>query len=474
MSGADLVVTGGTVVLDSELLEADVLIADGRVLALEARNARRIHDAETIDAHGALVLPGAVDVHTHIALPFGDFLTLDDFSSATRAAALGGTTTVLEFAIPQEGETTGAAVERRLRQADGLAHIDYGFHACVAREADEESLLDIASLAEMGVTSVKVFTAYRGIVMLELGEIQAVMEAAAGCGSLVMIHAETESIVERAIQDLEARGGLEPSNLPFARPPEAELDAARSVLDLAAVTRASVYLVHVTLPEVAASIARARRNGVVAFGESCPHYLLLDDSVYTSDHPELFVCSPPLRSTSAVEALWSHLGSELVGVHSDHCCFEREQKERYADDLTKIPPGVPGIQTRFPLMLSEALGGRISLEKLVSLVVTEPARLFSIPGKGSLLPGYDADIVIVDPSETTVVAGGMDMDTDYSPFEGRRLRGQIRDVLSRGRPLMRDGEWTNLPAAGSFLRRNRVSGSGGRASVRHALVSRAT
>jgi dihydropyrimidinase len=302
------------------------------------------------------------------------------------------------------------------------------------------------------VTSVKVFTAYRGVVMLELGDVRAVMEAAASCGSLVMVHAETESIVERSVYDLGARGNLDPSNMPLARPPEAEFDAARSVLHLAGVTGVSVYLVHVTLPEVARSIAHARKNGVAAFGESCPHYLLLEDSVYTSDHAALFVCSPPTRAASAAAALWSYLGTELVGVHSDHCCFDREQKCRYAGDLTKIPPGLPGIQTRLPLMLSEALGGRISLKKLVSLVATEPARLFSIPRKGSLLPGYDADVLVVDANDTTVVERGMDMDTDYSPYDGRRLRGRIRDVLSKGRLLVRDGNGpVSLPLGRSCI-----------------------
>jgi dihydropyrimidinase len=454
----DLVVTGGSVVLESQLLEADVVITGGRVSALTARGSPVGRDVETIDAGGLLVLPGAVDVHTHIALPFGEYFTLDDFSSATRAAVLGGTTTVLEFAIPQDEETPKDAVDRRLEQARGAAHIDYGFHACLVRSADEVSLGQLPSLAGDGITSVKVFTAYRDVVMLELDDIGAVMETAARCGSLVMVHAETETIIEESISDLRSQGRLDPANMPAARPSAAELDAAQSVLDLAARTGASVYLVHVTLPEVADAIAAARSRGVAAFGESCPHYLLLDESFYEAANPELFVCSPPLRPAPAVAGLWSYLGNELVGVHSDHCCFDSAQKGRHADDLTRIPPGLPGIQTRFPLMLSEALDGRLSLPDLVSLLATEPARTFSIPRKGALLPGYDADLVVVDPTGTTEVHGGMAMETDYSPFEGRRLRGQIRDVVSKGRVLVRDGEWTDLTASGSFLPRGRAPG----------------
>lgn len=455
-STTDLVIAGGTVVLESDLFEADLAVMDGKVSALTAPSDGIRQGVETIDARGCLVIPGGVDVHTHIALPFGEYLTRDDFSSATQAAALGGTTTVLEFAIPQEEETPRDAVDRRLLQAGGSAHIDYGFHSCVVLSADDVSLAQIPLLANMGITSVKVFTAYRDVVMLELDDVRAVMEAASQAGILVMVHAETETIIEEAVAGLRSRGGLDPGSMPRARPPEAELDAAKNVLKLAALTGASVYLVHVTVPEVAAAIASARSAGVAAFGESCPHYLLLDESLYESPTPELFVCSPPLRPAAAVSGLWAHLGTELVGVNSDHCCFDREQKKRLADDLTRIPPGLPGIQTRVPLMLSEALDGRMSLQKLVSLIATEPARTFSIPGKGTLLPGYDADVVVADPTDSTEIGGGMAMETDYSPFEGRRLRGRIRDVVSRGRVLVRDGEWMGAPPSGSFVPRGRA------------------
>jgi dihydropyrimidinase len=329
----DLLVRGGRVVTDSEILAADVTIEGGRVAALSAPGGARSRRMSTLDADGALVLPGGVDVHTHVALPFGEFSTRDDFASASRAAALGGTTTFLEFAIPAEGETPMEAVERRLVQARGVSHLDYGFHACVARTADQTSLEDIGKAARLGVTSVKVFTAYRGIVMLELGDVRAVMDATARAGSLVMVHAETESLVERALHELRAGGTIGARSSPRARPPEAELDAARSVLGLARATGCTVYIVHVTLPEVADAIAEARARGVAAFGESCPHYLLLDDSRYSSEGAELFVCSPPLRPSAAVAELWSRVGEQLTGIHSDHCCFDTSQKGRYAHDV---------------------------------------------------------------------------------------------------------------------------------------------
>lgn len=444
---------GGEIVLDSEILKADVTIRRGRVSALSAPGSASSEGVPVFDADGALVLPGGVDVHTHVGLPFGEFSTLDDFASASRAAAQGGTTTFLEFAIPTPDETPMAAVQRRMRQSEGVSHVDFGFHGCVARCADHESLEDVARLARMGVTSVKVFTAYRGIVMLELGDVRAVMEAAVRHGCMVMVHAETESLVERSIHDLRSEGLSHARYQARARPAEAELDAARSVLGLARVTGCPTYLVHVTLPEVADALAQARSQGVEAFGESCPHYLLLDESCYSSARPELFVCSPPLRPGAAAAALWSYLGHELIGVHSDHCCFNGAQKSQYAEDLTRIPPGVPGIETRLPLMLSEALNGRIGLTSLVEFCSSKPARLFGIPLKGSLLPGYDGDLLIVDPEGENEITGGLHMSTDFSPFQGRRLRGRIHTVVARGRVLIKDGEWTGLPAGGRFLKR---------------------
>lgn len=447
---------GGLVVLDSGVIAADVKIRDGRVAALELPGTTPAGDGTVVDAGGALVLPGGVDVHTHVGLAFGEFSTLDDFGAASRAAALGGTTTFLEFAIPGPDETPLQAVERRMRESENITHVDYGFHGCVARSADAAGLSDIARMAELGVTSVKVFTAYRGIVMLELGEIRAVMEAARRAGCLVMVHAETESLVERSVSDLREQGLTAARYQPRARPQEAELDAATSIIGLARSTGCSVYLVHVTLPEVAAAIGAASAEGLDVYGESCPHYLLLDESRYASDHPERFVCSPPLRPRAEVEGLWPHLGRGLVGVNSDHCCFDTAQKARYAGDLTRIPPGLPGIETRVPVMLSEALEGRITLSELVALCAAGPARLFGLPSKGSLLPGFDGDLLIVDPGSHTEVSGGLHMGSDMSPFEGRRLRGHIHTVASAGRVLVEDGEWKGRPAAGRFLRRNRT------------------
>jgi dihydropyrimidinase len=270
-----------------------------------------------------------------------------------------------------------------------------------------------------------------------------------------MVHAETESIVEQATAELRTQGRCAPRYHALARPQAAELDAARSVLDLARVAGAAVYLVHVTLPEVAAEIAAARARGVHAFGETCPHYLILDESVYQRPHPERYVCSPPLRPAASARGLWRRLGSELTGVHSDHCCFDSGQKAVHGGDSTLIPPGLPGVETRLPLMVSEALGGRLPLTDVVRLCASEPARLFGMPAKGSVLPGMDADLVVFDPAARGKV-GGLHMETDYSPFDGMELRGRVDTVVAGGKVLVEGRTWCATEPSGRFVRRRRL------------------
>ena len=452
----DLVVRGGTVVLESGQVPADVLVENGKVAGLVRNGSVGAGGARVIDAHGGLVLPGGVDAHTHIGITFGEFKTRDDFASATRAAALGGTTSFLEFAFPEPGEDPAEAVARRISEATGQAAIDFGFHAAIAQRADARALAGVGKSARMGAPSVKVFTAYRGIMMLELGDILAVMREAARSHSLVMVHAETEALIDGAVAELRHSRRAGARHHPKARPAAAELDAARSVLGLARESGAAVYLVHVTLPEVAAEIALARASGVRAFGETCPHYLLLDESVYARPHPERFVCSPPLRPAAAVKGLWAKLGDELTGVHSDHCCFDSTQKAVHASDSTRVPPGLPGIETRLPLMISAALEGRLAMQDVVRLCSSEPARLFGMASKGSLLPGMDADLVVVDPIARQRI-GKLHMKTDYSPFAGMPLRGRIETVVARGRVLVSSGTWAESEPRGRFLHRRRMA-----------------
>lgn len=452
----DLLVRGGTVVMESGSLRADVLVRGGKVAGLLRHGWPASGQARVVDATGALVLPGGVDAHTHVGITFGEFRTRDDFASATRAAAFGGTTTLLEFAFPEPGEDPAQAVERRISEACGRAVIDFGFHAAIAQRADADALAGVERAVRLGAPSVKVFTAYRGIMMLELGDILAVMREAARSRALVMVHAETEALIERSVAELRVRGLAGSRHHPLARPAAAELDAARSVLGLARESGAAVYLVHVTLPAVVTEIAAARMAGVRAYGETCPHYLLLDESVYSGPHPERFVCSPPLRPAATARGLWRRLGAELTGVHSDHCCFDSSQKAVYASDSIRIPPGLPGVETRLPLMISAALSGRLSMPEVVRLCASEPAKLFGMPSKGSLLPGMDADLVVVDPAARWRV-NGLHMASDYSPFEAMELRGRIDTVVAGGRMLVSAGAWAGPESGGRYIRRRRLA-----------------
>lgn len=343
-----------------------------------------------------------------------------------------------------------------MAEAAADAWVDVGFHAAVIGQARAEDLAAIEEAAALGAPSVKVFTAYRGLVMLELGDVAAVMVHARRARSLVMVHAETESLVERATAELRASGRSAARFHARARPPLAELDAARSVLALAGDTGAAVYLVHVTTPKVCDAVREARLRGVRVYAESCPHYLLLNDGVYGLRRPELYVCSPPLRPDRLRRALWRRLGHELTGVHSDHCAFDRAQKAQHAGDSSRVPPGLPGIETRLPVMLSESLAGRLPLPLLVRLCAAAPARLFGLRRKGSLLPGCDGDLVVVDPAGHTDVDQGLHMGIDHSPFAGRRLRGRIAAVALRGQVLVRDGRWVAEMPAGRYLPRSRL------------------
>jgi dihydropyrimidinase len=454
-SAVDLVVEGGTVATDSWVAPATVVVDGGRVVAVTQPDAPlgRVEARRTVDARGMLVLPGGVDPHCHVGLPLGAYTTRDSFESASLAALAGGTTTMVDFAIPQVGEHPLHALEERQRLAAG-SRCDYALHGCFNQHADDIREV-VHELADRGVRTVKLFTTYRDLLMVDRPTIAAVMHALLEVSGLTYVHAEANDLVERAQQRAAGDGTVGASGHAGTRPEAAEEQAVADVLETAAATGAPVYFVHQSTPGAVDAVAVARRHGVPASSESCPHYLTLDDGRYRGDHPERWVCCPPLRDRATVEELGQRLAMGLVDtVGSDHCCYDSVQKAERSDDVREMPNGLPGVETRLPVVFSAFVTpGRIGLRRLAALTAANPARLNGLyPRKGTIAPGSDADLVILDPGQTREVhAARLHMQTDYSPYEGLELHGWPTTVIAAGRVVLDNGEHLDPGPVGQHL-----------------------
>lgn len=453
----NLIIRGGVVVNSDSMLRADVCVTDGRVSALLAPHSSvtsRFTDVPEIDASGLLILPGGVDPHCHVGFTSGEFTSLDDYPAATKAAVFGGTTTIVDFAIPMAGESVLGAVERQRSQA-GRGYCDSALHACVVDwEANTGDQLDV--LAREGVLTVKMFTTYRDETMANEEAILKTMAHLKKFGGMVYVHCESNTIVE----DVQARcaqtGRISAEHHHHTRPELAETASVAAVLALAEAADAPVYFVHQSTAEAVNLVEEARRRGIAAYGESVVHHLTLDDSLYSGHEPERFVCCPPLRSSDSVARLRSKLASGAIStIGSDHCCYDTNQKISARDDVRRMPNGLPGVETRLPVAFSEFVStGAISLSQFVSLTSTAPARLNGLyPRKGVIAPGADADLVLWDPEATaTVRSTDLHMSTDYTPYEGMELRGLPRTVVVRGSVVVRDGEFVAAEPHGKHLR----------------------
>ncbi len=446
----------GTVVTPAGAARADVLIEGAHI----ARVADPV-DVEAdrvIEAAGRYVLPGGIDVHTHFDMPYADTVTADDFESGTVAAACGGTTCVVDFATQTRGRPLREALDAWLAKADGKAAVDYGFH-CAICDAGPGLEAEMDALVAEGVPSFKVFTAYPGRLMLDDAAIFRALRRTRDDGGTVLVHAENGGAIEVLQRDALAAGRTTAAEHARTRPALAEAEATHRVLALAELAGAPVYVVHVSAAEAAEAIAGARARGVAAFGETCPQYLLLTDELL--DQPDgagaRYVCSPPLRDRRAQERLWRALAAdELQVVATDHCSFRSEQKAAGRDDFTRIPGGLPGVETRMSLLFDAGVRHRrFGIERFVALTAEQPAKLFGLwPRKGSVAPGADADVVVWDPTrEVTLRAADLHMRVDWSPYEGRVVTGAPEVVLARGRPVVEDGRFVGRAGAGSFVRR---------------------
>lgn len=457
-------ISGGLVVTAAEELEAEVLVEDGKVAALALRGseaARTWADsgAETIDATGHYVIPGGVDGHTHMEMPFGGTYSADTFETGTRAAAWGGTTTIVDFAIQRPGESVRSGVDAWRAKADGNCAIDYAFHAILS-DVNESALREMDVLVDEGITSFKLFMAYPGVFYSDDGQILRAMQRGAANGALTMMHAENGIAIDVLVEQALAEGKTDPRYHGEVRRALLESEATHRAIQLARVAGAALYVVHVSAAEAVEELTRARDRGLNVFGETCPQYLFLSTDNLAEPHFEgaKYVCSTPLRPREHQAHLWKALRTnDLSVVSTDHCpfCFVG-QKDMGVGDFSKIPNGMPGVEHRMDLLHQAVVEGHISRRRWIELACATPARMFGMyPGKGTVAPGADADLVVYDPNaEQVISAKTHHMNVDYSAYEGKRVRGRARTVLSRGRVIVDRGSYLGRAGDGRYVPRS--------------------
>jgi len=452
------VIRNGKVVTAAETRAADVVI-DGEKITEVRRGAPGSSSDKVIDAKGLYVIPGGVDAHTHLDMPFGGTTSADDFESGTRAAAFGGTTTIVDFAIQSRGTRMREALDTWWKKAEGRASIDYGLHVIIT-DLGGAGLEDMDEMVREGVASFKLFMAYPNALMVDDATIFKALSQTSKNGALVCMHAENGSVIDVMVARALAEGKTAPVYHALTRPPRAEAEAVHRAIAMAEIAQVPVYIVHLSSEDALNEVREARDRGVPAFAETCPQYLLLsvDELARPGFEGAKYVFTPPLRPKEHQPKLWDGLKHDhLQVVSTDHCpfCF-KDQKILGKDDFTKIPNGGPGIENRLQLIHHHGVNeGRISLNRFVELTSTTPARIFGMyPRKGEIAPGSDADIVLWDPNAPfTISASTHHMKVDYSMFEGFSVKGNARMVLSRGEVIVDGATFLGKPGRGRYLKR---------------------
>ena len=455
-------IRNGRIITAVDDYKADVLIEDEKISVIGAK--LEMEADRVIDAAGKLVIPGGIDPHTHMELPFGGTSSSDDFRTGTIAAAHGGTTTIIDFAVQYHGESLTQAVDNWHKKAEGKPAIDYGFHL-ITTDLPDERVPEMRQLINEGVMSFKLFMAYPGVFLVDDATIFRAMKNAGEAGGLICMHAENGIVINEIIKHALAEGKTAPKYHALTRPTKAEAEGVHRAIAIAEMAGAPVYIVHLSCSDALEEVREARDAGLPAYAETCPQYLFLDYSYYEQEGFEgaKYVMTPPLREKWNQEKLWQGLaGNDLQVISTDHCpfCF-KEQKELGRDDFTKIPNGGPGVEHRMSLIYNGGVaGGKISLNRFVELTSTSAAKLFGLfPRKGTVAVGSDADIVIFDPEEEqTISAATHNMNVDYSAYEGMKVKGVTKTVLSRGQIIIEDGKYTGKPGEGQFLKRGSFSG----------------
>jgi dihydropyrimidinase len=457
MSDATILQGGRLVSADGEC-DADVLIVGEKVAAVGAVDAPP--DATTVDVSGCLLLPGLIDNHTHLSMPFMGMWSSDDYDTGTQAAAAGGVTCLVDFAIQREPDELRSALAEWQGRADGAAHVDYGFHMAITN-ANEATIEDMQSMVDAGVSTFKLFMAYKGELMTRDDALAATMDRARDLGAMIMVHAENGDVVDLLVRRALARGDTAAIHHALTRPEFVEAEAT----GLAEYTGASLFVVHVTCAAAAAEIEAAQQRGVDVSAETCTQYLVntIDDLRRPGVEGVRYICSPPLRDASNHDSLWAYVRrGVLESISTDHCPFNYEQKSRGLDNFSLVPNGLPAIQHRLAKLWDEGVvPGRITPSQLVDRTSTTIARRFGLESKGAIAPGKDADIAVFDPSAPR--AYGVDnsfMNVDYDLYEGETASGSVRHTYCRGTLVYDRGEIRTAPGHGRYVRR-----TGSRAAV---------
>jgi dihydropyrimidinase len=449
-------IRNGQIVTAVDNYHGDILIEDEVISVIGAR--LEMEADLVIDAGEKLVIPGGIDPHTHMELPFGGTSSSDDFRTGTIAAAHGGTTTIIDFAVQTKGESMIAGLDRWHQKAEGKCAIDYGFHL-ITTDFEDNQIEEMYTLMDEGVTSFKLFMAYPGVFLVDDATIFRAMSAAGERGGLICMHAENGIVINEIIKHALAKGHTAPKYHALTRPTRAEAEGVHRAIAIAEMAESPVYIVHLSCADALDQVRQARDRGIPAFAETCPQYLFLSIDDYGDDfNGAKYVMTPPLREQKNQAELWKGLQmDDLQVISTDHCPFcMKEQKELGLNDFTKIPNGAPGVEHRVPLIYNGGvIENRISLNRFVELTSTAAAKMFGLfPKKGTIAVGSDADIVIFDANrEQTLGVSTHHMNVDYSAYEGRTIKGTVETVLSRGKLVIENGEFKGKAGNGQFLKR---------------------
>lgn len=450
----DLVIKNGTIITATESYKADIGVKDGKIFMIaENIDAKGV---EVVDASGKMVLPGAIDAHTHLEMPFGGTVSSDSYEAGTRAGACGGVTTVFDFVIQAKGESLIDAAERRRKLCDPQACVDYAFHTAIT-DLTPEILDEMKASVEYGIPSFKVFMVYDfGVTD---GVFYKVLEKSKEVGALIGVHAENKEIIASRIDEYLSEGKTSAWYHYMSRPEFVEAEADVRAIHWAKALNAPLYIVHLANAEGVKAVTEARDEGYPIFAETCPQYLYFTNEVYKREDGRNFVCSPPIKGQESQDEIWAAIKrGDIATVATDHCPFQSYEKDWGKDDFTKIPNGCMGVENLYPYMLSEASKGNISYNQAVELCATNVAKIFGCaPRKGTIACGSDADIVVYDPNKKfTVSQDNMHSDVDHTIWEGAEMQGYPVMTFSRGKLVYKDGEFVGEKGYGEFVKCNPI------------------